>query len=584
MSQSSNFYRKFAVPVLASALLVSTVGTASAASYTDVSDRYMNAVNYLEVNQITKGLTATSFGTGKAIKRADAAILLAKAMKLDVTNVPASSFTDVPDRAVKYVDALKAKGIVNGKTSGSFASNQFITRGEAAMMLASAYGLNAGATVNKFTDVSPKYAAAVNSLLNSKVTSGKTATSFGLTQALTRGEFAIFLHKLSAVALPGAQVSVANATELSAALSNNNVTAVKLTNNITATALPVIKRNVKIDLNGKVLTGNLEYQDYVGTEEIQLLSSIAGGKLNGDLTIDAPKSDFNIGENVTVTGNTTIINVKENTFYNNGSLNTVDVKDNDGFSFVNNGPGVVTTLSINTTGNVTLTGKLDSVEVNQAANITVTASSDITNLDVKVENVILTAPTNTVKTMKTSPGVDVKDATGTTVVIAPPSGGGTTPPPVQPPTVDVKALMDAYEVDQKAFIASNYSDNVVLYEKGFELYTKRETLGTELATATLTDAELARLTSLNKTLADYLVVRLADQIKAIAPTVGANEIELATNLGLGVKINWSSSHPNIISTDGVITRPSTATEVTLTANVSLDSVSKTFTYKVIVQP
>ncbi|MCH4826822.1 S-layer homology domain-containing protein [Planococcus halocryophilus] len=138
MAYLTRLQRKFVASTFVAALAVSAVVPVSASSYSDVSDRYKEAVNYLEVQKITQGLTAKSFGTGNSIKRADAAILLAKAMQLDIEQAPESKFTDVPDRAKKYVDALKANGIINGKTIESFASNQLITRGEAALMLAKA--------------------------------------------------------------------------------------------------------------------------------------------------------------------------------------------------------------------------------------------------------------------------------------------------------------------------------------------------------------------------------------------------------------------------------------------------------------
>ncbi|WP_394120503.1 S-layer homology domain-containing protein [Planococcus donghaensis] len=163
--------------------------------FTDVSDRYFTSVNYLLSRGITKGLTPTKFGTDQTIKRVDAAVMLAKALELDTENVKSAGFTDVPERAVKYVNALKAASIINGKTTTKFGSEAEITRGEVAIMLANAYDLQATHHDVPFTDVSERYEESVAALLEYGITKGKTDTQFGTSGSLKRGEFAIFLYK-----------------------------------------------------------------------------------------------------------------------------------------------------------------------------------------------------------------------------------------------------------------------------------------------------------------------------------------------------------------------------------------------------
>jgi len=46
----------------------------------------------------------------------------------------------------------------------------------------------------------------------------------------------------------------------------------------------------------------------------------------------------------------------------------------------------------------------------------------------------------------------------------------------------------------------------------------------------------------------------------------------------GVEISWTSSHPTIISSSGVVVRPDVDTEVTLTATVTLGKASETLTF------
>ncbi|WOV84912.1 S-layer homology domain-containing protein [Sporosarcina jeotgali] len=199
--KKSNNYSKFVATAATATLVATAVVPAASAQemkFTDVGDRYADAVNYLVENNITQGLTETKFGTQSNIKRVDVAVLIAKATLTEdeITNAPASTFGDVPARATKYVSALKAKGIINGKTAASFGSDLSITRGEAAIMLSKAYEIEGDTANVKFGDVGTRYKDAVAALVDNKITTGKTDSSFGTALSITRGELAIFLHRL----------------------------------------------------------------------------------------------------------------------------------------------------------------------------------------------------------------------------------------------------------------------------------------------------------------------------------------------------------------------------------------------------
>ncbi|RNF40546.1 S-layer homology domain-containing protein [Planococcus salinus] len=169
--------------------------------FTDVAAKYYEAVNYLFINDISHGISETQFGISNNIKRADAAIMLGKALELDITDVSDSGFTDVPDRdqAREYISALKAAGIVNGKSDTSFGAHDNITRGEMAIMLANAYQLDASSDYMPFTDVAERYEQAVAALLEYDITQGTSETQFGVANSLTRGDYAIFLNRLNAL-------------------------------------------------------------------------------------------------------------------------------------------------------------------------------------------------------------------------------------------------------------------------------------------------------------------------------------------------------------------------------------------------
>ena len=144
MAYQPKSYRKF-VATAATATLVATAFApfASAASFTDVEDKYKDAVDFL-VSKGVNGYADGTFKTQKTITRIEAAEILGKALGLDkVTDAPASGFTDVPARVATLINAFKAEGITTGKTATTFAPNAEITRGELAVWIQRAYDLKA---------------------------------------------------------------------------------------------------------------------------------------------------------------------------------------------------------------------------------------------------------------------------------------------------------------------------------------------------------------------------------------------------------------------------------------------------------
>lgn len=168
-------------------------------NFTDVSSNYLPAVKNLLKQEVTTGLTKTTFGTTEKIKRVDAAIWLAKIRKLDTSDQTAPSFLDAPKRAWGSINALKKAGIASGKSTIYFGANDNVTRGEMALMIQKAYNLYGNEVEMPFIDVSSRYHSAVQNLVKHKITSGKTPTMFGTNMPITRGEMAIFLYRADAI-------------------------------------------------------------------------------------------------------------------------------------------------------------------------------------------------------------------------------------------------------------------------------------------------------------------------------------------------------------------------------------------------
>lgn len=170
---------------------VSTVAPHQASAFYDVSSKYEEAVEYLRALGI-KGFSSTHFGVDEQVKRVDAAVMLATALDLDLNAAPYSGFQDVPKRAEKHINALKAAGITNGTSATTFNSNAIITRGEMAIMLERAFHLS-GTSELPFNDVPDRYKASVVALYDNNVTKGISYSKFGTGLALKRGDFANFL-------------------------------------------------------------------------------------------------------------------------------------------------------------------------------------------------------------------------------------------------------------------------------------------------------------------------------------------------------------------------------------------------------
>ncbi|RFU67113.1 hypothetical protein D0469_15960 [Peribacillus saganii] len=198
MSYQPKSFNKFLATAATATLVAGAVAPAAlAAGFTDVAPRYAEAVDFVASKGIN-GFTETQFGTSENIKRVDAAVMIAKVLELDIEAAPASGFTDVPARAVKYINAIKAAGITNGKTATSFDANSQITRGELAIWIQKGFELKGEGELT-FTDVNDRYAEAVKALVSNEITNGTSATQFGVSQPAKRGDYAIFLYRAANV-------------------------------------------------------------------------------------------------------------------------------------------------------------------------------------------------------------------------------------------------------------------------------------------------------------------------------------------------------------------------------------------------
>ena len=264
MGKKKGNYRNIAAGAIAAALVgTAFVQPASAASFKDVSPKYKEAVDFV-VGKGVKGFSSSMFGIDQPIKRADAAVMVARVLGIENNEAKDSGFKDVPARAKKAVNALKEAGITSGKTETVFGSDDLITRGELAIWIQKAFELQ-GSAQGTFKDVSSVYKDAVGALVENKITSGLTKTEFGVTKPAKRGDFALFLHR--ADSLPGEfTLTVLHTNDTHANIDNaaRKMTAIK-------EARAKNPNNVLLDA-GDVFSGTLYFNLYKGQADLEFMN------------------------------------------------------------------------------------------------------------------------------------------------------------------------------------------------------------------------------------------------------------------------------------------------------------------------
>ncbi|MFB1082168.1 SwmB domain-containing protein [Jeotgalibacillus sp. JSM ZJ347] len=166
----------------------------------------------------------------KFVATAATATLVASAVAPAASaNVQTAAFTDVAPQYAEAIDWLVSEGYTSGKTETSFGVAESITRGDAAIILAQAAELlDEEAPSAGFTDVPARGALYINSLFAAEVVNGKSATQYGFADNITRGEMAILVANAfgltgDATDLPFTDVNDRYAAAV-AALFDNGVT------------------------------------------------------------------------------------------------------------------------------------------------------------------------------------------------------------------------------------------------------------------------------------------------------------------------------------------------------------------------
>lgn len=184
---------------LATSAIVVVPEASAAKSFKDVDMKaeYGQAIANLVERGVVKGYADGTFRPHQPITRGQSAKMLVKMLGLDTDDVVNPEYKDVAETNEYYgaIAALTEVDVFSGYADGSFRPNEAITREQMARMLTTAYALMAPhGTQLPFKDVLLHTEAYENvaALYHYGITKGKNPTEFGLRDAVTRAQFALF--------------------------------------------------------------------------------------------------------------------------------------------------------------------------------------------------------------------------------------------------------------------------------------------------------------------------------------------------------------------------------------------------------
>lgn len=153
-------------------------------------------INYLSGIGIINGFTDGSFKPNVSVTRGQTAIMLVRALGINTANRPNPGFKDLSPKhsAYKYIAALVDEGLY--PKGVNYAPDKPLKREEMARMLVRAYSLKGNKNVT-FKDVPKSYWAHpyISVLAENGITTGYSNGTFKPKEEVTRGQFSVFLSR-----------------------------------------------------------------------------------------------------------------------------------------------------------------------------------------------------------------------------------------------------------------------------------------------------------------------------------------------------------------------------------------------------
>lgn len=196
MVSVNKFYRWVMTFVFVSSFLMMDTPVKA---FSDLPKWAEREIIYLNKEGIVAGLPNGTFGSNQTITRGDAALMLAKARKLNVApSHNESSFLDVNPEMYYYqaIEAAVNAGYLSGYPDGRFGPKDTLTREQMAKIIADAYQLK-GKSGYPFTDISKSWARReIELLARNGIASGASKGKFNPKASITRAEFSVMLARV----------------------------------------------------------------------------------------------------------------------------------------------------------------------------------------------------------------------------------------------------------------------------------------------------------------------------------------------------------------------------------------------------
>jgi competence protein ComEC len=161
------------------------------------SHPFADEIDFLTNREIITGFTEDLFKPGNTVTRAQAAIMIGRALGLngDKRQTP---FTDVGASitASGFIDSAVSEGIITGFSDHTYRPNDPVTRGQMAIFLSRAYKLSEEANVS-FSDVPTGMAAYIHvkRILAKGITIGYSNGTFKPNNKISRADFSAFMAR-----------------------------------------------------------------------------------------------------------------------------------------------------------------------------------------------------------------------------------------------------------------------------------------------------------------------------------------------------------------------------------------------------
>jgi uncharacterized protein YkwD len=172
----------------------------AASKYPDVSNNHwaFDEIEYLSNEGVISGYEDGSFQPSRLISRAEAAIMLVRALKYDKENRPDPNFSDVSKYSVAYdyIATIADEKVMVGD-EGLFYPSRSLSRAEMAAILTRAYSLTYGRTFD-FSDITPSFWAYedIQALADNQITVGYPDRTYRPQLFVTRAQFSVFMARV----------------------------------------------------------------------------------------------------------------------------------------------------------------------------------------------------------------------------------------------------------------------------------------------------------------------------------------------------------------------------------------------------